>query len=1048
MRIGHSLGLGEQDAHRDSSISRPTVICSRRLEEAALAQILVSRLPGAGLLVVDCDLRLAVVDGDIYDTLGYTDCVGRLVRDVIPAAAWRVLAPRYQAALDGQVQSFEYEAVCRPSVHLTRMAPILDGTEVVGVMVLTEDITAKKAASKRLADSERLQRSALEVLDEGVIIVDPEGRLTQANSAACAILGTTFSSERGETDWWRPFRARRSSDGSPLNVGAGVLKTGRRMLDLDIDVTRPDGTRASLLVNHRPLRDEEGGTTGLVIAFRDVTERDEEHRRLVESQERLRAAHLVARLASWEWRPDTDEMTIFQALPGDDALMGARVPFDDLLQQVPAHERPAARKDLAAIVRGDRDDTIRLSSREGPSGPIWLETRSRGVRGVDGRVSCVRGTTQDVTEQVAQQEVAQQEATRARDFFQATLDSLSAHIAVLDDHGGILMTNRAWAEFALANDGTPVIPGDNYLEACDRAVGDQWADQAATGLRAIMSGEQTELSLEYPCDSPVASRWFTLHAARFDGPGDGRVVVSHEDVTVRRQAEDKVATQVALLDEVDAAVVGHGPDGRVTYWNRGAEQLYGWTSAEMIGAVGLVSPPDTDGAANYLEELSASGRAQSEFPLRRKDGSTVPVSVRGKLTSDATGRPTGRISVSVDVSERVASERALASARNYMQAVADSIGEGLFTLDTKGRLIYMNAAAEQLLGWSTDDLRGLVMHEIVHAHHRSETPIEDCPILRARRDRQTVRVDEDLFYRGDCRPLPVAYTASPFETEDGVEGCVVVFEDISERKAHEDNLQREADKLAWIRRIQEALTEDHFVLYGQPIVDLATSEVVQTEMLLRMREPDGETIGPGSFLPVAERYGLIGEIDRWVIERGARIAAAGRPVEINLSAHSLGDQAVLDHIEACIRNSGADPARIVFEVTETAIVEDVAAARLFANRLRTLGCKLALDDFGTGYGGFTYIKQLPIDYLKIDIEFVRDLVTNPGSRHVVEAVVSLAHGFDLQTVAEGVEDAETFDLLRELGVDFAQGYHIAGPGPLEALTASGDWERDVAPIGE
>ena len=122
---------------------------------------------------------------------------------------------------------------------------------------------------------------------------------------------------------------------------------------------------------------------------------------------------------------------------------------------------------------------------------------------------------------------------------------------------------------------------------------------------------------------------------------------------------------------------------------------------------------------------------------------------------------------------------------------------------------------------------------------------------------------------------------------------------------------------------------------------------------------------------------------------------------------------------------------MVFEITETAILEDEAAAERFADRLRNLGCKLALDDFGTGYGGFTYLKQLPVDYLKIDIEFVRDLATNPASRHVVEAVVGLARGFGLKTVGEGVEDPEAYSLLRELGVDYAQGYHIARPAPLE-----------------
>ncbi len=211
-----------------------------------------------------------------------------------------------------------------------------------------------------------------------------------------------------------------------------------------------------------------------------------------------------------------------------------------------------------------------------------------------------------------------------------------------------------------------------------------------------------------------------------------------------------------------------------------------------------------------------------------------------------------------------------------------------------------------------------------------------------------------------------------------------------------------------------------------------------------MREPSGEVVAPGAFLQVAEDYGLIGDIDRWVIARAAVIASTGQPVEVNLSAHSVGDAGILDHIERCMAAGGVDPTTLVFEITETALIQDEVAARRFAERLHTLGCKVALDDFGTGYGGFTYLKQLPLDFLKIDIEFVRDLATNPASSHVVQAVVALARGFDLQTVAEGVEDAATLELLRELGVDLAQGYHIARPAPLAGSGAASTDRSDLA----
>lgn len=765
-----------------------------------------------------------------------------------------------------------------------------------------------------------------------------------------------------------------------------------------------------------------------------------ERRRLIETEERLREAHDVARLASWEWEPRSDRVTVFQALPEDGSEAGTQMRLDDVLGAIPAEEREAARGHLDAMVRGERDESVTRYCRHSPSGPMWLETRARAIRDADGELLCVRGTSQDVTEQ----ELGRQQATGARDFFQATLDSLPAQIAVLDEDGETMMTNRAWNEFALSNSTSPAGDGGNFLAACDAAADDPVALRAAIGLRAVLAGTKTEFSLDYPWHGPVTERWFALRAVRYEGPGHARVVVVQDDVTKRRQAERQVATQAALLDEIDVSVVATDTAGRVTNWNHGAERLYGWTKPEAIGrfASKLIVPADLDHTDEMVAELRRTGRWEGELVVCRKDGSTFPAYVRDRAMVDGQGRPAGMIGVSVDVSERVASDRALLAARNYLHAVADSMGEGLFTLDTAGRLVYINDAAQSMLGWTQEDLQGCVMHDLTHSHGRdgSHLPIEDCPILGARRDGLAVRVDDDVFICRDGRHLPVAYTASPFETDDGIEGCVVVFDDISQRKAHQEGLQREVDKLSWIGRLRDALDHDRFVLYAQPIIDLRTEEIVQHELLLRLRDPGGEVIGPASFLHIAEQSGLIGEIDRWVVAQAAEIAAAGRPVELNLSARTISDPTLLDHIEKCIRETGADPKRIVFEITETALVEDEAAALNFAERVHDLGCKLALDDFGTGYGGFTYLKHLPFDFVKIDVEFVRDLASNPASRHVVQAVLALARDFGLQTVAEGVEDAETLELLRTLGVDFAQGFHIGPPAPPDTVTSpAGAW---------
>jgi PAS domain S-box-containing protein len=514
------------------------------------------------------------------------------------------------------------------------------------------------------------------------------------------------------------------------------------------------------------------------------------------------------------------------------------------------------------------------------------------------------------------------------------------------------------------------------------------------------------------------------------------------------------------LDSLQAHVAVLGEQGEIIITNRAWSRFAQDTSTAAGHGENYLAL--CDGATDEFSQRTAAGlRAilageQSEFSMEyhcdgpngerwfvlratlcRSPGNARIVLVRNDVTTrreaqtEVATQATLLDEIDVSVVAQIAARRALLAARNYLKAVTDSMGEGMFTLDTEGRVTYMNETGEKLLGWPLAELKGCLMHELAHSRRPdgSQLPGEECPILQARRG-HVVRVEDDVFIRRDGRQLPVAYTAAPFETEDGVEGCVVVFQDISERKARETSLQDEVEKLAWIDRVRSALAEQRFVLYAQPIIDLRSREVVQRELLLRVREPDGSIVGPGDYLDIAERYGLIGEIDRWVIQRGAETAASGRPVQINVSARSISDWAILDHIERCIEQTAADPKLLVFEITETALVRDETAARVFAERLHDLGCKLALDDFGTGYGGFTYLKQLPVDFLKIDIEFVADLARNSASRHVVEAVVALARAFSLQTIAEGVEDSEALELLQELGVDFAQGYHIAQPEDL------------------
>jgi diguanylate cyclase (GGDEF)-like protein/PAS domain S-box-containing protein len=260
-------------------------------------------------------------------------------------------------------------------------------------------------------------------------------------------------------------------------------------------------------------------------------------------------------------------------------------------------------------------------------------------------------------------------------------------------------------------------------------------------------------------------------------------------------------------------------------------------------------------------------------------------------------------------------------------------------------------------------------------------------------------------------------------------------------------------RLEWVERIRAALDEDRLVLHAQPVVETATGHTTQHELLVRMVDVHGDLIQPGSFLPIAERFGLIREIDRWVVTRAIQMLAEHRAagilptVEINISGHSLGDPELAEYIGQELRTAAVDARQLIFEVTETTAVDNIAAARTFAEQLGELGCRFALDDFGAGFGSFYYLKHLPFDFIKIDGEFVRNCTTDPTDRLVIRAVVELARGMGKLTIAEFVGDESTLHTLRELGVDYAQGFHLGRPAPLESWLGRATSPAPVARAG-
>jgi len=406
---------------------------------------------------------------------------------------------------------------------------------------------------------------------------------------------------------------------------------------------------------------------------------------------------------------------------------------------------------------------------------------------------------------------------------------------------------------------------------------------------------------------------------------------------------------------------------------------------------------------------------------------------------------------------------------HWLRVFADASHDGILAVDALGRVTHANQNASSLLGHSLDELLGRPVLDFFLLEQRIAVSLE-----RAWTAGQPQLGLSGWLRRRSGEPLAVRFNAVPWPSDGPEAGALIAFQpaasaafdkpveagsaaapgeqddsssrqdrageaDLGGRRACK-NLQAGLPGMGadeWVRLCREALRDNRFVLYRQAVVDVKTRQVVAWELLIRMQGPAGELIMPGEFLPACERSGLICELDRWVIRKAFQLLADWSELDdpnialhINISRRTLSDLALVDFIRQQLEATGIDPRRIVFEVTETAAIDDLEKALAFMHSLEELGFRFALDDFGAGFTGIGVLRRLPVHYLKIDGSFIRDLRSDPVSRQLVKTIVASAQALGKQTVAEFVPDEETLAILCEVGADFGQGYYLGRPEPI------------------
>ncbi len=334
--------------------------------------------------------------------------------------------------------------------------------------------------------------------------------------------------------------------------------------------------------------------------------------------------------------------------------------------------------------------------------------------------------------------------------------------------------------------------------------------------------------------------------------------------------------------------------------------------------------------------------------------------------------------------------------------------------------------------------------------------MEHCPLEKANRVAgEMLRAIQDFhfFWQGEAFRIGASIglvaiteaTGSFTELFKQADVACYLAKDLGRNRIHsyhpeDTELAIRHSEMQWVGRINQALEDNRFCLYAQPIVAMATSGLKHYELLVRMLNERDEIIPPGAFLPAAERYNLIGRLDAWVFNHACQFLSDNPLfvqqidfVSINLSGPSLTNKEFLETIMQNFRKSGVSPGKICFEVTETIAVSNLGSAAGFISTLKQIGCRFALDDFGSGISSFGYLKNLPVDYLKIDGIFVKDIVDDLIDRAMVKSINEIGQVMGMETIAEFVENDEIKGMLKAIGVNYVQGYGVGKPEPLQNL---------------
>ncbi len=577
----------------------------------------------------------------------------------------------------------------------------------------------------------------------------------------------------------------------------------------------------------------------------------------------------------------------------------------------------------------------------------------------------------------------------------------------------------------------------------------------------------------------------------------GVEIIPTQTTPALRAGGDAAPTpQQLALASLAEAIIATDERGRITFMNPAAERLTGCEAVQATGKlleeiVSLVDESDRRLLADPVHQALSSGAPVSlgrrALLLARNTGGERSIELSASPVRNEAKELVGAVLLLHDVTElrglaRQMSYQAthdaltgLVNRREFERRLEEAI-DGGHRGDGQHVLCYLDLDHFKLVNDTSGHLAGDSMLREVAKLLRDAVRDSDtvgrlggdefgmllvgCPLEKARQIADDVCrsvgdyrfVWKDRIFNigvsvglleisresGSLEELLAAADTACYVAKKQGSGRVAVY------SARDEALARHSGEIQWLQRLQGALKENRFQLYHQIIVPThGANGGPALEVLIRLRDENGKELAPAEFMRAAERYRLMGLVDRWVVQntlaalgRGALPVPPERSVAINLSGQTLGDLQFLEFVVECLDSTGVAPGQVCFEITESAVVANLEHARRFVGVLHGLGCQFALDDFGSGVGSFSNLKNLPLDYLKIDGSFIRNLGRDTVNQAMVTAMIKLARTLNFKVIAEQVEDSASIEAARRMGVDYLQGFAIGRPQPLQFAAAA------------